>query len=135
VALAIRPDGEGDVTETHVQWEAKKGAPHTPSMLVVGDEVYMVSDDGIASCLNAETGKTIWQQRVGGNYSSSLVYADGKIYLQSEDGKGVVLAPGKKFKKLAENGFGERTLASYAVGDGAIFVRTDKHLYRVENQE
>jgi hypothetical protein len=132
VALAIRPDGEGDVTESHVEWEAKKGAPHTPSMLVLDDEVYMVSDDGVASCLNAETGKPHWQQRVGGNYSSSLVYADGKIYLQSEDGKGVVLAPGKKFKKLAENGFGERTLASYAIGDGAIFVRTDKHLYRVE---
>jgi len=132
IALAIRPDGQGDVTRTHVAWEAKKGAPNTPSMLVVGEELYMISDDGVASCLDVRTGKPHWQQRIGGNFSASPVYADGKIYLQSEEGKGTVIAPGRKFKKLGENGFGERALASYAVGDGAIFVRTEKNLYRVE---
>lgn len=132
IAFAIRPDGRGDVTETHIAWQTEKGAPHTPSMLVVGDELYMVSDGGIATCYNAKTGEQHWLQRLGGGFSSSPVYADGNIYFVNEEGKGTVIAPGKKYKKLAENGFGERTLASYAIGDGAIFVRTNKHLYRVQ---
>ncbi len=131
--LAIRPDGSGDVTETHVAWTLKKGAPHTPSMLLVGDELYMVSDKGIATCVDARTGKEHWQERIGGNYSSSLVYADGKIYIQSEEGPALVLRPGKKFAKPTEAGFKERTLASYAVGDSALFIRTEGNLYRVEN--
>jgi outer membrane protein assembly factor BamB len=131
--LAIRPDGSGDVTETHVAWTLKKGAPHTPSMLLVGDELYMVSDNGIATCVSARTGKEHWQQRIGGNYSSSLVYADGKIYIQSEEGPAIMLRPGKKFAKPIEAGFKERTLASYAVGDSALFIRTERNLYRVEN--
>jgi outer membrane protein assembly factor BamB len=134
VALAIRPDGKGDVTKTHVEWELRRSAPNTPSMLAIGDELYMVSDDGVASCLDAKSGKIHWQQRIGGKYSASPVLADGRIYFQSEEGQGVVIAPGKKFKKLGENGFPERTLASYAVGDGAIFVRTAEHLYRVEER-
>jgi outer membrane protein assembly factor BamB len=101
-------------------------------MLVVGDELYMVADNGVASCFDARTGKQHWQKRIGGNFSASPVLADGKIYLQSEEGKGTVIAPGKKYKELGENGFGERTLASYAVGEGAIFVRTAKHLFRVQ---
>jgi outer membrane protein assembly factor BamB len=132
VAIAIRPTGSGDTTKTHVAWRREKGAPHTPSMLVVGDELYMISDGGIATCLDAKTGEQHWQQRIGGNFSASPVLADGKIYLQAEDGKGTVIAPGKKYRKLGENGFGERALASYGVGDGAIFVRTEKALYRVE---
>lgn len=131
--LAIRPDGRGDVTETHVEWKLKKGAPHTPSMLLVGSELYMVSDKGIATCVDARTGKEHWLERIGGNYSSSLVYADGKIYIQSEEGPALVLRPGKKFVKPIEAGFKERTLASYAVGDSALFIRTEGNLYRVEN--
>jgi outer membrane protein assembly factor BamB len=132
VVLAVRPDGHGDVTETHVAWEAKKGAPHTPSLLLVGDELYMLADKGILTCLDAKTGDQHWQERIGGNYSSSPIYADGKIYIQSEAGQGMVFRAGKTFEKLAENGFGERSLASYAIGDGAIFIRTAENLYRVE---
>lgn len=132
VVFAIRPDGQGDVTKSHVAWEEEKGAPHTPSMLAVGDELYMVSDAGIAVCCDIKTGKQRWQQRLPGEYSASPVFADGKIYFVSEEGKGTVIAPGKKYKKLGENGFAERTLASYAIGDGAIFVRTKEHLYRVQ---
>jgi outer membrane protein assembly factor BamB len=131
-AFAIRPDGSGDVTKTHIAWETEKGAPHTPSMLAVGDELYMVADDGIAACYNAKTGKQNWQQRLPGGYSASPVYADGKIYFVNEEGKGTVVAPGKKYKRLGDNGFPERTLASYAISDGAIFVRTKEHLYRVQ---
>lgn len=129
--LAIRPDGHGDVTDTHVEWSLKKGAPHTPSPLLIGDELYLVSDGGIASCVDAKTGDVHWSERIGTKFSASPVYADGKIYFQDEEGKGTVLKVGTKFQKLGENGFKEPTLASYCVGDGAIFVRTEKRLYKV----
>ncbi|WP_254507226.1 PQQ-binding-like beta-propeller repeat protein [Anatilimnocola floriformis] len=133
MVMAIRPDGRGDVTESHVEWTLKKGAPHTPSLLILGKELYMVSDSGVATCVDALTGEQHWQERIGGNYSSSLVYADDKIYLQSEAGKAYVLKPGTTFEKPIETGFTtERNLSSYAVGDGALFIRTEKNLYRVQ---
>jgi outer membrane protein assembly factor BamB len=131
VVMAIKPDGEGDVTETHVVWKLTKSAPNTPSLLLIGDELYMISDRGIASCVDAKSGDVHWQQRIGGAYSASPVYADGRIYLQDEDGECTVIAADKKFKKLAENAINERTLASYAVTNGSLFVRGDKHLYRI----
>jgi outer membrane protein assembly factor BamB len=131
--LAIRPDGQGDVTATHVVWKLAKGAPKTPSMLLVGDELYFFSDSGIATCVDAKTGTVHWTERVGGNYSASPVFVDGRIYLQNEEGIGVVLAPGKTFHELARNALGERTLASCAVTDGALFIRTESKLYRVGN--
>jgi outer membrane protein assembly factor BamB len=132
--MAIRPDGSGDVTETHVAWTVKRNAPHTPSLLVVGDELYMVSDGGIAACLDAKTGKQIWQQRLGGNFSASPVLAGGSIYMLDETGTCHVFAPGQTFKKVAQNKLPERTLASFAIMDGAIILRGDKHLYRIENR-
>lgn len=130
--IAIRAGGRGDVTDTHVAWTLKKGAPHTPSPLLIGKELYLVSDRGLATCVDALSGEIIWQERVGGDYSASPLYADGKIYLVNEEGSGTALRPGRTFEKLAENGFPERTLASYAVENGAIFVRTEKALYRVQ---
>ena len=132
--MAIRPDGLSDVTETHVVWTVSRGAPNTPSLLLVGDELYLVSDAGFASCLDARTGKVYWQERVGGNCSASPLHADGRIYIQDEQGLGVVIKPGRKFQKLASNPLGERTLASYAVGDGALFIRGEEHLYRIQSR-
>jgi outer membrane protein assembly factor BamB len=132
--MAIRPDGRGDVTDTHVVWESKPGAPHTPSPLLDGDELYLVSDRGVAVCLDAKTGEEHWQERVGGDYSASPILADGKLYFQSEKGPAVVLKPGKTFEKLADTGFAETTYASYAVGDNALFIRTEKNLYRVQQK-
>jgi outer membrane protein assembly factor BamB len=129
--MAIRPDGKGDVTDTHVAWTLTKGAPLTPSPLLVGEELYLVADVGVASCLDAKTGTVHWSERVGGNYSASPLYADGKIYLQSEQGNGVVLKPGKTFQTVSTNVLGERTLASYAVDDNALFIRTESSLYRI----
>ena len=129
--MAIRPDGQGDVTETHVAWTLKKSAPNTPSPVLVGEELYMVSDGGIASCVDAKTGRVHWQERIDGNYSASPIYADGRIYFQNEEGTGVVVKASREFQKLASNTLGERTLASYAVADKALFIRTDKHLYKV----
>ncbi len=130
---AIRADGKGDVTDTHVAWSTPKGAPHTPSLLLVGDELYMVSDGGVASCVDAKTGKFHWQERVGGNgYSASPFHADGKVYFQSEDGVTTVVRASTKFETLATSKLGERTFASYAVADGAIYLRTETQLYRLQ---
>jgi outer membrane protein assembly factor BamB len=131
VVMAIRVDGHGDVTSSHVAWTMTRGAPKTPSLLLVGDELYMASDNGMVSCVDAKTGKLHWQERIGGDCSASPVYADGKIYIQNEQGVGVVLKAGKEFQKLASNAMSERTLASYAIADNALFIRTDQHLYRI----
>jgi outer membrane protein assembly factor BamB len=130
--IAVRVNGKGDVTDSHVAWTLTKGAPHAPSPLLVGDELYLVSDAGIASCLDARSGMVHWQERVTGNFSASPFYADGKIYLQSEDGVTTVLKAGKTFERLAENELNERTFASYAVADGAIYLRTETQLYRIQ---
>jgi outer membrane protein assembly factor BamB len=132
--LAIRVDGMGDVTQSHVAWSMMKGAPHTPSPLLVGDELFLVSDLGIASCVDARTGKVHWQERIGGAFSASPFYADGKIYLQSEEGLTTVLKAGATFEQLGQSNLEERTFASYAVADGAIYLRTEKRLYRLQKQ-
>jgi outer membrane protein assembly factor BamB len=130
--MAIRADGHGESGKGPIVWSTKKAAPHTPSPLLVGDELYTVSDGGMASCFDAKTGKIRWQERVDGAYSASPIYADGKIYLQNEDGVATVLRAGTQFEVLAHNKMGERTLASYAAADGAIFLRTAGHLYRIQ---
>jgi outer membrane protein assembly factor BamB len=134
--LAIKVDGKGDVTDSHVVWSLKKGAPHTPSLLLVGDELYILSDGSaagaLATCVDARTGKVHWQERVPGGNSASPFHADGRIYLQSEKGVTTVIRAGKKFEVLATNDLKERTFASYAVADGAIYLRTETQLYRIQ---
>jgi outer membrane protein assembly factor BamB len=132
--MAIKPDGTGDVTATHVAWSSKKAAPHTPSPLLVGDELYTVSDNGIASCWDARTGNIHWQQRLGGTFSASPLHADGKIYFQNEQGTGFVVKADKKFEQLAKNDMAERSLASYAADKGAVFLRTERQLYRIQEK-
>jgi outer membrane protein assembly factor BamB len=129
--IAVRPDGSGDVTRTHVAWTLRRSAPHTPSPIAVGDELYVVNDMGIATCLDSRTGETLWRERLGGNYSASPVFADGRIYFLSEEGVATVLAPGKTFRKLATNQLDGAMLASMAVADRSIFIRTDAALYRL----
>ncbi|MBL9190637.1 MAG: PQQ-binding-like beta-propeller repeat protein [Opitutaceae bacterium] len=129
--LAIRADGEGDVTDTHIVWRTTKGAPLTPSVLAVGDELYAVADSGVVTCFDAKTGTVHWQERIAGNYSASPIHAEGKLYFLSEDGIGTVLMAGRTFETIAVNKIEERTLASYAVADGALFLRSAAHLYRI----
>jgi outer membrane protein assembly factor BamB len=129
---AIALGGKGDVTKTHVRWKLEKAAPNNPSPLLVGDEIYVVSDNGIATCLDAKTGKQHWQKRLGGNFSASPLFAAGRIYFLDEDGATTVIAAGKEFRELARNEIPGRTLASLATIEGAIFLRTDTHLYRLE---
>ena len=129
--MAVRPDGKGDVTRTHVAWTITRGAPYTPSPLLVGNDLYYVSDTGVLSLADAASGQIVWQQRLGGNYSASPVFADGRIYFQSEEGMTTVIAPGREFRRLASNRLDGATLASMAVSGGSFFIRSDSHLYRI----
>jgi outer membrane protein assembly factor BamB len=129
--IAVRPDGKGDVTRTHLAWTITRGAPYTPSPLLVGSDLYYVSDTGVLSLADATSGQVLWQQRLGGNYSASPVLADGRIYFQSEEGVTTVIAPGREFRRLATNRLDGATLASMAVSGGSLFIRSESHLYRI----
>lgn len=132
ILYAIKPEGaSGNVTDTHVAWTYRKGVPHTSSMLVLGDEIYFVSDGGIATCADARTGEVHWTERLGGDFSASPVSAEGRIYFQNEGGIGFVVKADKAFALLAKNDLGERTFASYAVSDGALFIRSEAHLWKI----
>jgi outer membrane protein assembly factor BamB len=134
VLYAIKPEGaHGNATESNVAWKTAKGAPLTPSTLVVGDELYYVSDNGIATCADPATGKVYWSERLGGDFSSSPVFADGRVYFQNETGAGFVVKEGKTFQLLAHNDLGERSLASYAVADSVLYIRTAAHLWKISN--
>jgi outer membrane protein assembly factor BamB len=132
VLTAIRPDGAGNVTNSHVAWRVDRGVPVTSSPILAGGEIYMVSDLGVATSLDAKTGEVRWQERLGGNFSSSPVFADGRIYFLNEAGVTTVLAPGKEFRRLAVNSLGEAwVLASMAVADGSFFIRSADDLFRI----
>jgi len=130
--LAIRVDGKGDVTDTHVAWKLDKGAPLDPSPLLVGDELYIVSDPGFASCVDAKTGKVHWMERLGGAYSASPLFVAGNIYFQTEDGVTFVVKAEKTYTQVAKNEIKGRTFASPAPIEGALFLRSDTQLYRIE---
>jgi outer membrane protein assembly factor BamB len=131
--LGIRVDGQskGDVTASHLEWQISKRAPHTPSMIVVGDLLYFISDGGIVSCVDPVTGKIVWQERAAGPMSASPVYCAGRIYFLDEKGVCAVIRGGRKFEVLATNDIGERSLASFAVAEGVIYIRTEKNLFRI----
>ena len=130
--FAMRADGRGDVTKSHLLWKRRKSVPHVPSPLVVGDELYLVNDGGIGTCLDLKSGEEHWQARIGGNMSASPMYADGKIYVCNEEGKTSVLAPGKTHELIATNIIDGHILASPAAAGRAIFLRSETHLYRLE---
>jgi len=129
---AVRLDGSGDVTDTHVVWKLLKGVPSKPTPLLIGDLIFMVDDGGIASCVKALSGEVVWQNRLGGDHSASPVYAEGRIYFFSHQGAAVVIEAGRQFEVLAENQLDEGFMASPAVAGKALFLRTRTHLYRIE---
>lgn len=134
--IAVKLGGaKGDVTESHIAWRSKKGAPSTPSPLLVGDELYCVSDKGIATCLDARTGKQHWMERFGGNYSASPVFANGRILFLDEAGVAKWVKPGTEFEELGTNEVPGRTFATPAFADGAMYLRTDEVLYKIGGEK
>ncbi|MGH8636346.1 MAG: PQQ-binding-like beta-propeller repeat protein [Burkholderiales bacterium] len=132
--FAIRPDGTGDATATHIVWKFGRSVPQKPSILLVDDLIYMINDVGIATAVEAKTGELVWQSRVGGTFSASPLYANGRIYVFDEDGKTTVLQAGREFKLLAENQLDNGFMASPAVAGNALFLRTSTDVYRIEEK-
>lgn len=132
--LAIKTDGHGDVTDTNIVWRNARGTPRMPSPVLVDGMIFMVSDGGIGSCLEAATGKEIWQERVGGEYAASLLYADGRIYCFNQTGTSLVLKPARTYEVLATNKLDDGFMASPTVSGKALILRTKSKLYRIEEK-
>lgn len=131
---AIRTDGTGDVTDSHVAWKVTSGMPSRSSPLLVDDLLYVVTHPGILSCLEARTGELVWKQRLEGKHSASAIYSDNRIYYLNENAVCTVVKPGRKYEELAVNRLNEEPLmASPAVAGDSLFIRTEKHLYCLAN--
>lgn len=131
VAIAVKPGGKGDVTESHVKWTYRRGLPTVPSPLVYRGVMFMVKDGGILTALDAGNGKLLKQARLRGrgNYYASLVGGDGKLYAASERGVITILKAEKPFKVLGAHDFAERIMATPVIDRGRFYVRTEKGLY------
>ena len=126
--LAIRTDGSGDVTATHVAWQHVKAIPRNPTPLLVDDALYLVNDAGIASCLDARSGALRWRRRLGGQFSASPLLVSGHVLALNETGTAHVLIPGSRYRRLALNRLKGRTLATPAVTGDRLLIRTDREL-------
>ena len=129
--MAIKAGGRGDVTGTHLLWSVPTGAPYVSSLLHYGGIVYMANDVGVLSAVNAATGERVWQQRVDGVFSASPVAGGGHVYFVAENGDTVVVKAGQVPEVVARNPVGERALASPAISNGRLFLRTDEHLIAI----
>jgi len=131
--LAIDPTGEGDVTDTHVRWTATSGAPNTPSLIPMNNQIIMVSDGGVATGLLASDGTKLWQKRLGGNYSASPLASGNRVYFQSESGESIVMQIDDEPTELSRNSLPGRVFASYAIEQNDLIIRTEEALYRISN--
>ena len=127
--LAIRPDGRGNVTDTHIAWRTTRGAAYVPSPIISGPYLLVVADSGIASCFEAKTGERYWMERLPGGHSASPVCADGHVYFVSDQGVTSVVRPGREFDLVATNPIGEPAKASLALSQGQLFLRSHEHLF------
>jgi outer membrane protein assembly factor BamB len=127
--LAIRPDGHGNVTKTHIAWRDTRGAAYVPSPIAQDKYFFLVSDGGVASCLDAKTGKRLWMERLGRHHSGSPVAAGGHLYFVDDAGTTFVLKGSSQFDIVSRNELGEECYASPAVAHGQIFLRGLHHLY------
>jgi outer membrane protein assembly factor BamB len=130
---AIRADGSGDVSTTHVAWKHTRQAPEIASPIVIDDALYCVSNSGVLTCLQANDGQIRWQQRLEGRYTSSPLFVDGKLYITNQSGITTILAPGAHYLEITRNiVFGE-TMATLAVSGSSLLLRTDPVLYCIRN--
>ena len=128
ILLAIRPDGNGDVTNTHVVWRDNKGAPYVPSLIVSDDFLLSVSNAGVAFCYEAATGKVLWQENLGRHHASPVLVG-GLVFFINDNGTVNVIKPGPDFERIAKYELGEQCYASPAISNGQVFLRGFKHLF------
>jgi outer membrane protein assembly factor BamB len=127
--MGIRPDGRGNVTESHVAWHATNAKCYVPSPVVCGNYLIVADDRGTANCFATDSGERLWQERLGSHFSASLVAAGGLVYLTADDGLTKVVRPGPQLEVVAENRLGEHFYSSPALSEGCVFFRGEKHLY------
>ncbi|MAB78870.1 MAG: quinonprotein alcohol dehydrogenase [Planctomycetes bacterium] len=132
--VAVRIEGEGDVTDENVLWNFTRGVPLIPSPLLIDGRIYFTSNGGIATCLDTKTGESVWKERIGGEHCASPIYASGRIYFFDREGRTVVIAPDDDYRVLATNELDHGFMASPAVVQDALILRTKKHLYRIEQE-
>ena len=132
---AIRVDGKGEVTDTHIVWQTSKDVPMVPSMLYFEPYLYALTEAGVVTCIAGKTGEIVWRERLAGRYSASPVYVDGTILFLNEKGKSTIVKAGPEFEIIAENDLAERCLASPAISAGNVFIRTDAHLYCIGTRQ
>ena len=132
---AIHPDAHGLLEDAHIAWTFDDAVCKRPSLLLVDEKLFMVNDSGVATCLEAITGKELWQARIGNDFSASPIYSEGKIWLFDQEGKATVIAADSKYRKVAQNQLDEGCMASPAVSGNALYVRTRTHLYRIQGRD
>lgn len=132
--MAIRVDGSGDVTDSHVLWTTARYVPRTPSPVLIGELLFTVNDSGVVVCLDASTGELIWKDRIRGAHAASLLYADGNIYAFNQLDSSTVFKAAREYEVVATNTLDAGCMASPAVSGGALIVRTKTHLYRIESR-
>ena len=133
ISVKIDPSAAGDISGTHINWDIFKRVPKRSSPIIVGDQLYMTTDEGILTCLDAKTGESNWSDRIPGHYSASPIFADGKLYFFSEMGHCYVIAPGGDYNLISKNKLDSGFMASPAISGKAIYARSKTHLYRIEN--
>jgi outer membrane protein assembly factor BamB len=127
--LAVRPGDEGKRPREDVVWQSDRGTPDSPTPVVWGASLFLVTNDGLARCLDATTGRPQWKQRIKGSYRASPLAADGRVYFLNTDGLTTVVTAAAQFEQLAENRLDDETLASPIASDGRIYIRGRKALY------
>lgn len=134
--LAVKlADRKGDAPQEDIVWRHTRGTPDTPCPVVWGETVFIVSDNGIATALDARTGNVHWSERLEGDYRASPVAAEGRVYFLNRKGLTTVVAATSKFERLAQNALADETLASPAIADGKLYLRGRKGIYCVEKQK
>lgn len=133
--LAIRPGGRGDVTSTHIEWRQNRGGPYVPSPILYRDHFYQMSDNGVCTCLQALNGQVLWKERLDGRFTASPIAAGGNLFFLSEAGDTFVLDAGRTFRLRSTNSLGELCMASPAISEEQIFIRTDKHLVCIGRED
>ena len=129
--VAVRPSEPANGGKAELAWSLKRSASYVPTSVCVGGRLFVWSDGGVVSCLDASTGEVKWQERAGGNFFSSPVWVDGRLFCVSTRGEVVVVSASDRFEVLARNQLGEQTHSTPAVADGRMYIHTSKHLLSI----
>jgi outer membrane protein assembly factor BamB len=131
--LAVRLGASGELSTADVVWHYSRSVPCKPSPVLVGDWLLMINDQGVATCLEAPTGKPLWTQRIPGNYSASPIASGRRVFFCNEEGRCTVVQAEREYRELAVNTLDDGCMASPAASGNALFLRTKSHLYRIED--